>query len=101
MSDGVTITNALTIKAEALEGFLKALPDMLKETAKAPGLRNLVVVRNKDKTNQIMFIETWDTEDAFKKYIAWRTERGDIEKITSVLDGPRELNFWPNVVARI
>jgi quinol monooxygenase YgiN len=97
MTEPTTITNKLTLKAEAADEFCAKIPEMIKDTAKRPGFKNIKVFRNTE--NQIIFIEQWETEQAFKDYIAWRNETGVLAQISAVLDGPRELAFWPTLLA--
>jgi len=99
MSKGVTITLVFTLKPEAVDPFCKGLPEMLKDTKKFAGFRNIRIVRHKTDTNQVAFIEEWDSEDAYNKYIAWRTERGDMDAMAGILAGPPKMDVWPTVVA--
>ncbi|HQS95915.1 MAG: hypothetical protein B7X90_04550 [Novosphingobium sp. 17-62-19] len=95
---GVKVTFTLKLKPEAIDGFCGALPEMIKETAKRPGFQDLQIVRHGTEP-MVIFIETWDTEQAYHDYIAWRTERGEMDGMAAVLAGPPQLDFWPILVA--
>ena len=99
MTNPVTITVELTFKPEATDAFCGGLPDMLKETAKQHGFRSIQVLRNKENRNQVLFVESWDSEEAYSKYIAWRTERGDMEAMGPLVAEPPKFGVWPTVVA--
>jgi quinol monooxygenase YgiN len=99
MSAGVTITLLMNLKPEAVEPFCGSLQEMLKDTKNFPGFRNIRVVRHKTEPNQVIFIEEWDSEDAYNKYIAWRTESGAMEALGSALTAPPKLDVWPTLVA--
>lgn len=95
---GVKVTMSVRLKPEAIDGFCGGLPEMIKDTAKRPGFQDLCIVRHATEP-LVMFIETWDTEQAYHDYIAWRTERGEMEGMTSIVTEPPQLYFWPTVVA--
>ena len=99
MSDGVVVTFTVTLKPEAVEPFCGGLSEMLKDTAQRPGFRDIRVVRHKDNPNQVMLIEHWENEKAYQDYIAWRTERGDMDSIGQILSAPPRVDVWPNIVA--
>lgn len=97
--DGVKITLTVKVKPQAADGFCAALPEMIKETAKRPGFCDICIVRHSTERGTVMFIETWDSEQAYQDYIAWRTERGDMDGMTAILEAPPQLDFWPVTVA--
>lgn len=98
--DGVTITFELRVKAEALAGFLEVLPSMLKETATFAGFRNIRIVQNKDDPTRVLFIELWDSEEAYRKYIDFRTQRGDMDNLAQLVNST-EMNVWPSMVVQV
>lgn len=95
MSDGVTITMILDCKPEAVEGLAVGLPEMIKETATKQGFQSIRILRN---ANKIILVELWDSEADYNAYIAWRTERGDMDGLGQAVNGV-ELNIWPTLVA--
>lgn len=95
----VTITLGFTFTDEAIQPFCDNLPSMLQDTAKRPGFIDIKVVRHKDDPNRVLFVETWQSEQAYTDYIAWRTERGDMEKMSTALSAPPQMDVWPSVVA--
>ena len=97
--NGVKVTLKVKLQPEAADGFCAALPEMVKDTAKRPGFRDLCVVRHATEPGTMIFIETWDSEQAYHDYIAWRTERGEMDGMASIVTEPPQLDFWPVVVA--
>lgn len=97
--NGVKVTFRLKIKPEAVDAFCGALPEMVKDTAKRPGFRDLCVVRHSVEPGTVIFIETWDSEQSYHDYIAWRTERGEMDGMAAILAEPPQLDFWPVAVA--
>ena len=95
--DGVIVTFEMELKPEVVEGYLANAGKMLVDTAKFPGYRKIRIVQNKDEPNRLLFIEHWDSEEDYRKYIAWRQERGELDrlKLTTISTTTR---IWPNLV---
>jgi quinol monooxygenase YgiN len=100
MTDGAIVTLIFNFRPEAVEPFCAALPDMLKETSKRPGFRSIRIVRRPEEPNQVLFIEHWDNAEAYQGYVAWRTERGEMDGLDAVLTGPMQLTIWPTLVTK-
>lgn len=96
---GVKVTMSVTLRPNAVDGFCGALPEMIRDTAKRPGFHDICIVRHATEP-KVMFIETWDSEQDYHNYIAWRTERGEMEGMTTIVTEPPQLEFWPVVVAQ-
>jgi quinol monooxygenase YgiN len=100
MAHGVTVTLEMIFNPGFCDSFCAGLPEMLKETASRPGFRNIRAVRHKDDANRVILIEQWDSEKHYQDYVAWRTERGDFEKMGSAVKS-MQMNFWPKEIAEI
>ena len=99
MDEGVSITVDYMFKPGHADGFCELIPTLLRDTAKFEGFRSIRVVRNGANPDRVMLIEEWDSEDHYKKYIAWRTERGDMDRTADLLvDGRTDM--WPAFVAK-
>lgn len=99
MANAVTITLILNLKPEATAPFTAGLSEMLGDTKKFPGCIGVRILKNKADANQLIFIEEWASEDDYNKYIAWRTERGDMDMMAGALAAPPKLDVWPVLVA--
>jgi quinol monooxygenase YgiN len=99
MAVPVTITLIMNCKPEATAGLCGALPGMLVDTKKFAGCRSVRIMKNKTDPNQLIFIEEWDSEADYQKYIAWRTERGEMDGLAAALTSPPKLEVWPTLVA--
>lgn len=99
MSDGVLVTMVLTIKPEATAAFIPNLQAMFADTKLRKGFRNIKVERHQMDANKLLVVEEWDTAQDYQDYIAWRTERGDMESIGEVLAAPPQLDIWTKRVA--
>lgn len=97
MGDGVSITFDFRLKPEAAEAFLAAQQALLRGTAQFPGFRSIRAVRHKDDLNRALLIERWDSEDAYSRYVAWRTETGVTAAVRAVIE-TAEANVWPTLI---
>ena len=100
MSLGITVTLEMIFNPGVGEAFSASLPEMLKDTAGRPGFRNIRAMRHKDDPDRILLIEQWDSEKHYQDYLAWRTERGDMEKMGAVVKST-QLNYWPTQIASL
>jgi quinol monooxygenase YgiN len=100
MDRGITVTLKMHI-AEDVEGrFINSLPDLICATSSAPGARSVCALRQSDNANTILFVEEWESEQAFNAYIAWRTKRGDMEQLKHVLSKPPEISIWRSATSQ-
>ena len=95
----VTITLVLNFKPGAAAQFCAGVPDMLKDTKKMAGFRNIRVLKHKTDPNQVIFIEEWESEDAYNAYLAWRAKDGGANALAEALTSPPKMEVWPVLVA--
>lgn len=101
MSSGVMITVKIEIKPEVVDGFMESLPASMEETKSRPGCQSLTCVRNKDNPNLLLFVETWESTEAYDAYVAWRTERGEMDGYAAIAVGEIEFGYWPETAVSI
>ncbi|WP_340268474.1 putative quinol monooxygenase [Sphingobium mellinum] len=99
MKEPVTITVDYKLKPEFVEAFCEVIPGVLPDTAKFAGFRDIKVVRHSSDRDRVLIVETWDDEESYRKYIAWRTERGDVSRLDAMLIYAKT-DVWPEVVGR-
>ena len=76
---------------EKVRDFLKAaLPD----TRAFDGCMTLHVVQNQEDPTGIVIIEQWETRPQYEKYLAWRTERGDMDTFGAMMAGEPNIRFF-------
>jgi quinol monooxygenase YgiN len=98
MTQDVTVTFEITLKPEAAEGFGRMGGEGLQATRDFPGCREVRIVRHKEDSCRFLFIERWESEEAYRSYIAWRTERGEFQGLQAMATRI-ETDIWPQVVA--
>jgi quinol monooxygenase YgiN len=94
--EGVSITFALKLKPEAVGPFTQAA-DMFDAAAARPGFLGIRMVQHKDDPTRILFIERWESEDAYGGYVDWQAERGGMAQIAAITEST-EMNVWPKLV---
>ena len=75
---------------KAREWFKSVLPD----TREFDGCTLIHLVKNQDDPQNLMIIENWDSRPQYEKYLAWRTERGDIDQLAEMMDGEPSIRFF-------
>jgi len=90
----VTVTLRMTVKDELADEFVAGLPTLMRETSSLPGARSVRALRDTGSENAILFVEEWDSADAFRAYIEWRTNRGDMDRLGHMLSKPPEIITW-------
>ncbi|CAN7737421.1 alpha/beta fold hydrolase [Caballeronia sp. LjRoot31] len=99
--DAITVTLLMNVKDDFAADFIGGLPALVRETSSSPGVRSVRAFRNAESVNAILFVEEWESEVAFKTYIAWRTERGDMARLGQMLSKPPEISTWSTTAAQV
>lgn len=76
MDQDVVVTMDIALQPENAERFAQMDQAGLEGTRNFPGCRGVQIVRHKDDANRFLFLERWESEQAYRDYIAWRTESG-------------------------
>ena len=42
-------------------------------------------------------VEDWNSRQHYEKYLAWRTERGDLDKLVGWIQGDPSIRYFDNV----
>ena len=83
--------NAKPDCVEKVRAWLKgALPD----TRAFDGCVTLHVIQNQADPTGIVIVEQWDSRQQYENYLAWRTERGDMEIFGAMMAGPPNIRFF-------
>ncbi|MGB0237369.1 MAG: putative quinol monooxygenase [Cycloclasticus sp.] len=89
----VDIILDLHVNPENREELLSFFSSILPDTRAYKGCQNITVTSNEDNLHNIVILEKWNQRSDYENYMAWRTERGDIEKIASLLASPPNLRY--------
>lgn len=70
------------------------LRDELHHTRSFDGCNSITIHTNQEDPNNFAFIEDWDSKEQYEKYLGWRTERGDIDKLVGWMAGPPSIRHF-------
>ena len=93
----VLILLELTTKPGNANDLTNWLRDELHHTRGADGCNGMTVHKNQDDPNNMVMVENWDSKAQYEKYLAWRTERGDMEKLGAWVAGPPSIRYFDGV----
>jgi quinol monooxygenase YgiN len=83
------------LEATAKVGCVNELKTLLNEhfpvTRAMEGCRDLKAYLDSEDGRTMVFVEHWDTREAYQKYLAWRTEKTDVaaKMLKMIEDYPR------------
>jgi len=89
----IDVTLELQVSDENREALLNTLEAILPDTRSYKGCQSIVVTCNDDDPLNIVLLEKWDTRADHESYVAWRAERGDLEKMGALLAARPESKF--------
>lgn len=84
----------ISAKDESLEDLKKYLKEILPDTRSFEGCEGVQLYENKETTTKLTLHAKWTSEEAQKKYIAWRMETGDFDKLSSMLSEPPSMQYY-------
>ncbi|HIG78955.1 MAG TPA: antibiotic biosynthesis monooxygenase [Cycloclasticus sp.] len=93
----IDVTLDLQVSAEHREELINTLEAILPDTRAYKGCQSVVVTSNDDDPLNIVLLEKWDVRADHESYIAWRTERGDLEKLGALLTAPPASKYLTTV----
>jgi quinol monooxygenase YgiN len=75
---------------QLVETFGALLPD----TRRRPGCQGVEVTTNLDDPDNLVLVERWATRKQYEDYLAWRQQRGDLDKLAAALAGPPSIRYF-------
>ncbi len=87
----------LKAKPELRNKLMSVLETLLPETRDYDGCIKLDCHVNQSDDCDVVLIELWESAAHHKKYVAWRTEAGGMEKIAATLAGPPNIRYFDGV----
>ncbi len=86
----------LNAKPESAKELTNWLRNDLHHTRGFDGCNGITIHTNQNDTNNFVFAENWDSLPQYEKYLAFRTERGDIAKLVGWLVGEPSIRYFDN-----
>ena len=84
----------IKVKPESVEPARAWFRGLLPDTRAFDGCVTLHISQNQDDPTELMIVEQWDTRAAYEKYLAWRSERGDLNALGAMLIGEPKIRFF-------
>ena len=84
----------MSAKEEFLEEIKKYFKEILRETRSFEGCEGVHLYGNKDIPTKLTIHAKWTSEEAHKKYIVWRMETGEFDKLTPMLSESPSMQFY-------
>ncbi|WP_397448479.1 putative quinol monooxygenase [Pseudomonas sp. NA-150] len=97
MNNAITVTLQMKVKPSLKDAFLDELTVRVAETLAFSGSLSMQVVRQHDDPCTVLFIEKWESTDAFNLYLAWRSQRNDMWRLGEMLSETPLMNVWSEV----
>ena len=85
-------------KADAIETLKTALPTLFPDTRAYEGCEGITAYVNGDGRT-VVFVEYWETQAHYERYLAWRTETGAIANLASMLEAPPSIRHFGEIAA--
>ena len=92
----IVIVN-MSAKQESLEELKKYFKKVLPDTRKYDGCQGVQFCQSRESPTKFIIHAKWESEEAQKKYIAWRVETGEFDKLNPMLTEPPSMEFF-NIV---
>ena len=94
---GVIITFDVTAKAGQADALQAFFNETLPDTRKFEGCISVALHSENDHPDNIFMVEEWSSKSAYAKYLAWRGERGDFEKLMNLIKGEPVIRFFDRI----
>jgi len=84
----------LKIRAERLDDVQPLFANLLHETRARVGNEGVTVFSDQDSPTTIILMEQWASRSLYEEYNQWRFERGDLSKLSELLQCPPQRRFF-------
>jgi len=96
MIDGVTVTAVLSLKPEAVQGFVAGIQGMIEKAVHHRGFRSIRLLPSHNDPNQFIFIEEWDAAQDFTNYMVAHNAEGEVDDFVANSTVPPQIGMWNN-----
>ncbi|MBI2802335.1 MAG: antibiotic biosynthesis monooxygenase [Gammaproteobacteria bacterium] len=84
----------IRVKKDSVEDLRAWMRKILPDTRAFDGCISIYLVQNQDDPTAFAVIEQWESRAQYEKYLAWRTETGDVTDLVAMLDGEPSFRFF-------
>jgi quinol monooxygenase YgiN len=94
----VTVVVELQARPDTLEQLRSGIVGMVPDALAYDGCEGVTVYENADDATLIL-VEPWASRAHHERYLAWRTERGELDAVVGMLTGPPSIRYFSRVEA--
>ncbi len=76
------------LREESISAAAKFFAEIVPDTRGFEGCEGVDICIDSQDTCNLVLVEKWASKEHYEKYHHWREERGDLQKIREMLDGP-------------
>jgi len=84
----------LKLKQGMLDDAMVSFSNLLPSTRARAGNEGVSIYNDLDNKSMVILIEQWSTRKDYESYSEWRTKRGDISKLSELLQEPPTKTFF-------
>ena len=74
--------------------LVENLRALLPDTRNKDGCEGVEVTTNLDDADNVVLVKRWATRKHYENYLAWRQQRGDLDKLAAALAGPPSIRYF-------
>jgi len=90
----VLVLLEVSLKPENVKDFTDFMKNEVHHTRGFDGCNEVTLHKNQDDPTDLVIVEDWDSRQQYEKYLAWRTERGDMEKLAPFFAGEPSIRYY-------
>jgi quinol monooxygenase YgiN len=83
----------LKIEPDKVDEYLAQFPALFPETRAFDGCEEITAHQNDEDPTDVVLLERWASKEHHQRYVAWRQERGDMERLNQGLAGPPKTRY--------
>ena len=92
----VLCTVISVVKPECVDEFAATLGGMFTETRTHDAFVSIRLLKSETAPNEFVLLQEWETVRHHQAYMAFRGERGDLDRLAAMADGPALIHYWRN-----
>ena len=87
----------LNVSLDNRDELMATLEAILPDTRTYQGCQSILVTCNEANPCHIFLLEKWDSRADHERYVAWRAERGDLDKLGALLAAPPQSTYLETI----
>jgi quinol monooxygenase YgiN len=87
------------VKSDAVAKMKSYLAQIFPDTRAYEGCQGIDAYFHTEDGNRMVFVERWDSRAHHQKYVSWRTETGEMDKIGAMLAAAPSIRYFESTEA--